>query len=142
AMTMTPARAAAIFAGRKHGAHGQVEGREALPWWFFGVLGGVASVWLLWPHVGPRFGLVEGDDAVGEPGSVRVMAMTYSLYALLFVPGALLGGVVGWVIIRPVNYVLGQFFRVFNWCFDAATRAYGVTVGWGLRLSAVVLLLY
>src|ERR1700733_3960747 len=47
AMTMTPARAAAIFAGRKHGAHGHVEGREALPWWFFGLLGGLASYLLL-----------------------------------------------------------------------------------------------
>src|SRR5213076_3000935 len=31
AMTMTPARAAAIFAGRAPGAHGQ-QGKEALPW--------------------------------------------------------------------------------------------------------------
>src|SRR5436853_7932469 len=33
ALTMTPARAASIFAGRQPGAHGG-EGREALPWWF------------------------------------------------------------------------------------------------------------
>src|SRR2546421_5972891 len=35
AMTMTPARAGAIFKGRKHGVHGPGDGREALPWWFF-----------------------------------------------------------------------------------------------------------
>ena len=34
AMTMTPARAALIFAGRKPGQHGD-EGKEALPWWSF-----------------------------------------------------------------------------------------------------------
>ena len=44
--------------------------------------------------------------------------------------------------IRPVNWVLGHFFRGFNWVFDRATRAYGKTVGWCLRLSAIVLLVY
>src|SRR4051812_45456099 len=55
AMTMTPARAASIFAGRSEvggqksevrgqkaevrGHHGS--GKEALPWWFFGLLGGL-----------------------------------------------------------------------------------------------------
>src|SRR5262249_50455305 len=41
AMTMTPARAAWIFGGREHGAHG-VQGKEALPWWSFALLGGLA----------------------------------------------------------------------------------------------------
>ena len=44
--------------------------------------------------------------------------------------------------IRPVNWVLGHFFRGFNWVFDRATRAYGKAVGWCLRLSAIVLLVY
>src|SRR5690349_25035675 len=43
AMTMTPARAAWIFAGRGHGGGG----KEALPWWVFGLVGGLATVWLL-----------------------------------------------------------------------------------------------
>src|SRR3984957_260373 len=61
AMTMTPARAAWIFGGRKPAAHvvdGNGErrgvsppvhgeqGKEALPWWFFGLVGGLATVWL------------------------------------------------------------------------------------------------
>src|SRR5437588_4124883 len=48
AMTMTPARAAWIFASRKPGQHGD-QSKEALPWWFFGLRGGVATVWLLTP---------------------------------------------------------------------------------------------
>jgi len=45
-------------------------------------------------------------------------------------------------LIRPVNWVLGQFFRGFNWIFDRATAAYGRAVGWALRLSVIVLLVY
>jgi multidrug efflux pump len=141
AMTMTPARAAAIFKGRGHG-HGPNEGREALPWWFFGFLGGLASVHFLWPHAAPRFGLGGAESLAGEPGSLRVLALKAMLDAMLFVPGAVVGGVVGWLIIRPVNAVLGWVFRGFNRAFDLATRVYGRTVGWCLRLSAVVLLLY
>src|SRR5438270_5767700 len=51
AMTMTPARAASIFAARQPGQHGH-QGKEALPWWFFGLLGGLVSVWLLTPTLG------------------------------------------------------------------------------------------
>src|SRR5215475_10838514 len=43
AMTMTPARAASIFAGRNPGsAHGPATtGKEALPWWSFGFFAGL-----------------------------------------------------------------------------------------------------
>ena len=59
AMTMTPARAASIFAGRKPGKHGD-EGKEALPWWIFGLLGGLATVWLLTPILGAVAGPARG----------------------------------------------------------------------------------
>src|SRR5260370_572636 len=48
AMTMTPARAAWIFASRKPGQHGD-QGKEALPWWSFALFGGLVSVLLLIP---------------------------------------------------------------------------------------------
>ena len=54
AMTMTPARAAWIFAKRKPGEHGD-QGKEALPWWSFALLGGLATVWLL-PALGSAAG--------------------------------------------------------------------------------------
>jgi multidrug efflux pump len=44
--------------------------------------------------------------------------------------------------IGPVNRVLGGFFRGFNWIFERTTEAYGKSVGWCLRLSVVVLLVY
>ena len=41
-----------------------------------------------------------------------------------------------------MNWALGRFFRGFNWMFERMTQAYGKTVGWCLRLSVVVLLVY
>ncbi|HLQ45603.1 MAG TPA: efflux RND transporter permease subunit, partial [Planctomycetaceae bacterium] len=61
---------------------------------------------------------------------------------VLFCPGAIAGGALGWFIIRPVNWVLAKVFRGFNWLFDRITNGYGKTVGWMLRLSAIVLLIY
>jgi multidrug efflux pump len=141
AMTMTPARAAAIFKGRTHSAHGGNDGREALPWWIFAVVGGAASVHYLWPLAAPLLGPADGG-ALAEPGSLKTLMVTRGLDLALFVPGALAGGVIGWLIIRPVNLLLAWFFRGFNVVFDLATAVYGRLVGWSLRLSALVLLLY
>jgi multidrug efflux pump len=142
AMTMTPARAASIFASRKPGTHGD-QGKEALPWWSFALFGGLASVWLLTSTLGASLGLPTGDEG-GEaaPGGLRATLLTWAIYAVLFLPGAVAGGVIGRVVIRPVNWVLGRFFRGFNWLFDRAANLYGKTVGWTLRLSVIVLLLY
>ena len=41
-----------------------------------------------------------------------------------------------------MNWVLGKFFRGFNWVFERATHAYGKVVGWCLRLCVIVLLVY
>jgi multidrug efflux pump len=147
AMTMTPARAASIFATRKHspaGEHGGQphgdDGKEALPWWGFGLAGGLASVWILTRLLGLA---VEGDDT-GEaaPAGLATSLQGWGLDALLFLPGAVAGGTLGWFIIKPVNFALGRFFRGFNWVFDRTTQLYGKTVAWGLRLSVVVLVLY
>jgi multidrug efflux pump subunit AcrB len=144
AMTMTPARAAAIFGHRTAGAHGQ-EGHEALPWWIFGLLGGLLSVLLLEPVFGAALGLPtgeEGESAGGTPGGWLAMLQAGEPYATLFVPGAVAGGFVGWLVIRPVNWALGIFFAGFNRLFDLLTAGYGWTVGWLLRLSPVVLVVY
>src|ERR1700757_2210342 len=61
AMTMTPARAASIFATRKPGEHGD-QGKEALPWWFFGLLGGLVTAWLLPLVLRAAFGLPSPDE--------------------------------------------------------------------------------
>src|SRR5436853_1991821 len=142
AMTMTPARAAWIFASRKPGEHGD-KGKEALPWWSFALFGGLATVWLLAPTLGAWLGLPAGGEG-GEaaPGGLKATLLAWAVYVVLFLPGTVAGGALGWFLIRPVNWALGHFFRGFNWVFERATQAYGKTVGWCLRLSAIVLLIY
>ncbi len=49
---------------------------------------------------------------------------------------------VGWIIIRPVNAVLGWLFRGFNRLFDGMTEVYGWIVGRSLRMSVIVLMIY
>ncbi|WP_010585557.1 efflux RND transporter permease subunit [Schlesneria paludicola] len=142
AMTMTPARAASIFAGRKIGEHGH-EGKEALPWWFFGLVGGMVSVWLLKLMFGTHLGLsVHGEAGEGGPQSLLDVIRNAGLQVLLFIPGAIVGGIIGRLIIKPVNWTLGKFFQAFNWIFDRTTDLYGKSVGWALRLNVIVLLIY
>jgi multidrug efflux pump len=154
AMTMTPARAAWIFASRSssplhpggegsgvrgHGEHV----KEALPWWSFALFGGLVTVWLLTSTAGVWLGLPAGEEG-GEPavGGLKATLLAWSLYLVLFLPGAVVGGALGWFFIHPVNWALGYFFRGFNWIFEWTTQAYGKTVGWCLRLSVIVLLVY
>src|SRR5262249_51438813 len=105
----------------------------ALPWWSFAIFGGLASAWLLAPILGGH---------ANTEGGLTASVLDWARYLAVFLPGAAAGGLLGWFVIRPVNWLLGRFFRGFNWAFDVATRVYGKTVGWCLRLSAIVLLVY
>jgi multidrug efflux pump subunit AcrB len=125
AMTMTPARATAVFGNRKVGHAGHDDGREALPWWGLAALAGWLAVWLLGPHLQRWFGAAD---------RLRLAAV----WVGLFLPAA----IIGWALSRPVNFTLGRFFRGFNWLFDQATAGYGWAVGRLLRVSAVVLVAY
>jgi len=144
ALTMTPSRAVLIFGTE---AKGDGHHREALPWWSFAILGGSLLVWL-----GPKYlpgylglpGLPDseaGGETAGQPGDYAEW-LAWVIDADYFIAGAVIGGVIGWFIIRPVNAVLGLFFRAFNRFFDWMTEAYGRTVGLVVRLSIVVLLIY
>ena len=95
AMTMTPARAAWIFAKRRPGEHGE-QGKEALPWWIFALFGGLATLWILTPTRGPWLGLPAADEG-GEvaPGGLKDTLMAWGVDVLLFLPGAVAGGVLG-----------------------------------------------
>lgn len=141
AMTMTPARAAWIFASRKPGEHGE-QGKEALPWWSFALLGGILSLWLLAPNLGTWLGLPSDHGHGAVSGSLASTLRTWLIDMILFAPGAVGGGLLGWFLIDRINWVLSRVFQGFNWVFDWTTKAYGTSVAWSLRLSAIVLLIY
>ena len=137
ALTMTPSRAVVIFKSEEGKGHG----REAVPWWIFGVLGGILSYYL-----GPRF-LAGKIDVNALFGGARDDAVSQwlswaAIGAIYIAPGALVGGLLGWFIIRPVNAVLGWLFGGFNRYFDRMTALYGYAVGRTLRLSVMVLVIY
>jgi multidrug efflux pump len=142
AITMTPSRAVLIFKteeveGSTGGVH-QLK-REALPWWIFGLLG-LVTLWLLPDLIGDRVGLpplTRAEDGVALP-----TWQAYLIKAIYFTPGMLLGLLLGWFIIGPVNLMLGGFFRAFNRAFDRITDVYGVAVGKVLRISAIVCIAY
>ncbi len=144
AMTMTPARAGSIFKPRHPGSQGHDESKEALPWWIFGIVGGVLSVWLLSAWFGEQLGLpTSGEHAeAAAPPNLMTNLRNAGISAVLFLPGAIAGGFIGLAIIKPVNFALGLFFRGFNRIFDLLTNVYGATVGWLLRLSFIVMILY
>ncbi len=139
ALTMTPSRAVMIFKTDDSG-HGHELKREALPWWFFGVVGGVLTAWL-------KIGFVA--DALGLPapaaggGEAEISAwMSWVVWGAHFLPGAVAGCCVGWFLIRPVNVVLGWLFRGFNRMFDRMAGSYTWLVGKVLRISMLVLIGY
>jgi multidrug efflux pump len=132
ALTLTPSRAVSIFKTEEAG-HSK---KEALPWWIFGVIGGFLTVSLL-----PRF--LDGHFGVPAAPAEDASSLYKRLYSVAtFAPGLLIGLAAGWFLIRPVNALLGWFFRLFNRVFDGITAVYGWTVGKLLRVSVVVLLVY
>jgi multidrug efflux pump len=139
AMTLTPSRAVSVFKTEKHedGSHEHM--REALPWWIFILIGGLVSVSLLKPMVAGYFNLPLGDAAID---AVYPGYLPYLVFVVAFLPGAVIGGILGWLLIRPVNYVLGKIFRGFNVIFDKITSAYGWTIGHGLRICVLILCVY
>ncbi len=141
ALTMTPSRAIVIFK-QKPGATGHEHKREALPWWVFGLLGLVSLSLMTRYHLGDSFGLPSMTPDEDDDSEALAAWEHWALTALYFTPGMVLGLVFGWFAIKPVNVVLGGLFRGFNRVFDGLTSVYGWIIGYGLRLSAIVLLAY
>jgi multidrug efflux pump len=135
AITMTPSRAAVIFKAEET-EHGHMHKKEALPWWFFGIIGGLATVWFGNRYLAGALGLAAARGA--EPS----IWLSWGIDAALFTPGAIVGGAIGWFIISPVNAVLGKLFQGFNKLFDRVIAIYGKIVGGLLRISFLALIVY
>jgi multidrug efflux pump len=138
AITMTPSRAVLLFK-TEPGQEGHEHRREALPWWIFAVVGGLFSVWYGPELLAHYLGRPPAD---GEAAAEMPRWLWWAVTAAYFTPGALAGGLFGWIVIRPVNAVLGWLFRGFNHGFDRMAAVYGWTVGKTLRVSVLVLGVY
>ncbi len=130
AMTMTPSRAVLIFQNAHHGAEGHEDTREALPWWGYAALLGWGGAELLWTRVLPVLGL---SAVTGQAGW-----KAWAFWLVLWIPGILIGT----AITKPVNRILSRLFKWFNRGFDFVAHSYGRMVGFSLRLSVIVLLIY
>src|SRR5262245_39165653 len=97
---------------------------------------------LLKPHGPGEHGHAAGREALPRLGVVLIIALVAAfLVAPLFIPkdfkfgwlvrlgAGLAGAVVGWFLTWMVNWVLGHFFRGFNWAFERSAHGYGRSVG-------------
>ncbi len=139
AVTMTPSRAVLIFRNEE-GKKAHEHRREALPWWIFIVAGGVISYLYSPPFLEGRFGL----PAIPDPDSPHQLSRSlyWGIVAYYASPGFLIGGLFGWLTIRPINAILGWLFKWFNRGFDALTAGYAWVIGRSLRICIVVLAIY
>ncbi len=94
----------------------------------------LAGVWLAWEYLGPWL-----NGAFTLPFEL-FDSLSPSL--LVTLSSCILGGLVGWLVSRPMNRFLGACFDLFNQAFGAATSGYVRLVGGLLRISIVVLFIY
>jgi multidrug efflux pump subunit AcrB len=139
ALTMTPSRAVVIFKTEEGKSHEHT--RQALPWWIFGIFGGLLTAWLLPKYLGNHLH-VRSLLHVGTKSGVPKWWAWTAVNGFWFTPGCLVGLVIGWYIINPVNRALGLVFRGFNRIFDWFTRLYGLSVAKILRIAFMALFVY
>jgi multidrug efflux pump subunit AcrB len=127
-LTLSPALSALLLRARRKGHF------EPLPWWGFPPIG----AWL-----GHKLGLYWAGPALA---ALHLHAPPAVLDALrLWGPiaaGALAALLVGLLLGRPINFVLGWAFYAFNKGFDLSAGAYTRLVSGLLRISVVVLVVY
>ena len=123
-LTLSPALAAILLKPKRKGSY------NALPVLAIAALG----AWLGYSRFGHRL----------EPLISRVYSSSPPDWALASAPwvAALIGGLIGWVASKPLNWFLGGFFTLFNRGFDLAGRTYTRIVGGMLRVTLLVLLVY
>ena len=148
-MTLTPSRAVSIFGPRsktpsKHGDQGE---KRSPPLVDLRDRRRAADRLAVAPRfLAPEFWGLPAWRRGGTPNSPRprgrILCRNGLYWAATSPRARSAGAALGWFLIRPVNAVLGWFFRGFNRLFDGVTAAYGWTVGKLLRLSVIVLVVY
>ncbi len=137
-LTLSPALAAMLLKPKRKGHY------EALPWPAFLVLG----CWAGFTQISPL--LLGHSKSTEVVAGASIASIVVDLGHTVGIPperatavaGALLGGIVGLVIWRPSNWILGILFDLFNRGFQATANGYARLVGVLLRRFGRVLLVY
>src|SRR5205085_500060 len=95
----------------------------------------LAGAWLGWEFLAPWLHDLLVSWAPFLPVSLSPAAVAP-------VAAIMAGILLGWVVSKPLNRLLGIFFRGFNLAFNKATNGYVRMVGGLLRISAIALLVY
>jgi multidrug efflux pump len=122
-LTLSPALAALLLRPRERHI------REVLPPLGFALLG----AWLGYSRLAPR---------LEQAAIVRLALDPLPPWWQFVGLGVAAGMAVGWLASRPMNWLLGSFFRLFNAGFHGATNLYTRIVGMTLRVSVLVLVVY
>ncbi len=117
-LTLSPALAALLLRPRHQGARQN----EALPVPAYMLLG----AWVFWAFVRPE---LTGRVHLGPAWALTLACIV-------------VGAVVGYLLSRPLNWLLGWVFWLFNFGFVKATNGYTRIVAGLLRVSLLVLLVY
>ncbi len=127
-LTLSPALSAILLRRRVKGVF------EPLPWFIFPPIG----AWL-----GHKIGLHWAGPALKalQISASPAMMETLRLWGPI-VLGAVAAALIGLLLGRPLNYLLGLSFRIFDRAFDLSTFIYTRSVGGLLRVSLVMLALY
>ncbi len=131
-LTLSPALSALLLRPQDKG--GVV---KPLPRLAFALLGGWAGYVYLTPVLTPWLGRLVQQL---PPAAANYLGDMTEALALACGIGA--AAVAGWVVGRPLNWLLGWAFWAFNKGFDSATALYARLVGVFLRVSVLVLIAY
>jgi multidrug efflux pump len=123
-LTLSPALAAILLKPKRKGSS------EALPLLAVMALG----AWLGYARLTPALEHMVPRLYPSAPPGWLLAAVPWA--------AAVAGGLIGWVAKKPLNWLLGGFFGIFNLGFDVAGRAYTRIVGGMLRVTVLVLLFY
>src|SRR5688572_8773852 len=130
-LTLSPALSALLLKPHGHG-HGHA---EALPKLGVAIIGALLAYFFLVGPVGHLFGIeAGGHGAESHSSPLAVWGLKLGLFAVRFI--------VGYLVSKPINTILGGLFKGFNKGFDIAIDAYGKTVAGLLRVSIIVLVVY
>lgn len=122
-LTLSPALAVLLLKPKTQG-HGEALPRPGLV---------IAVAWVMYLFVPNLLRIYAGPQLAQLPAGFDSWLPLASL---------LLGVLLGWLISRPINWLLSWFFRIFNRGFQAVTSGYVGSVGWLLKGNLIVLAAY